>query len=170
MSVVNCKVKYIRPKYNNLKEWINDDNNYYIGRNRVVIIDKQRYPDELSEFANPYKISDNMTRKQVIKKYETYIIRKLNKNISLVKKLLKLDGKNLGCWCYPEPCHGDILIKLIKKYKKKYIKGELYEYFEGDCSVCESYCNEQSGWQCVICDKCFCDEHNCEEFLCCCCD
>ena len=24
MSVVNCKVKYIRPEYNNLKEWMND--------------------------------------------------------------------------------------------------------------------------------------------------
>ena len=29
MSVVNCKVQYIRPKYNNLKEWMNDPNNIY---------------------------------------------------------------------------------------------------------------------------------------------
>ena len=27
MSVVNCKVKYIRPIYHNLKEWIEDENN-----------------------------------------------------------------------------------------------------------------------------------------------
>ena len=26
-----------------------------------------------------------------------------------MKRFLKLQGKNLGCWCYPEPCHGDII-------------------------------------------------------------
>ena len=36
MSVVNCKVKYIRPEYNNLKEWMDDENNYYIGRGGVA--------------------------------------------------------------------------------------------------------------------------------------
>jgi hypothetical protein len=44
MSVVNCKVQYIRPKYNNLKEWMNDPNNIYIGRGGVVFIDKKRFP------------------------------------------------------------------------------------------------------------------------------
>ncbi len=35
MSVVNCRVKYIREQgYNNLKEWMNDSNNVYV---RVVI-------------------------------------------------------------------------------------------------------------------------------------
>jgi hypothetical protein len=24
-------------------------------------------------------------------------------------------GKNLGCWCKPEKCHGDILIKIIEE-------------------------------------------------------
>jgi hypothetical protein len=44
MSVVNCKVKYIRPEYNNLKEWMNNPNNVYIGREGVVFIDKKRFP------------------------------------------------------------------------------------------------------------------------------
>ena len=25
------------------------------------------------------------------------------------------EGKELGCWCKPSPCHGDILIKLFKE-------------------------------------------------------
>lgn len=29
----------------------------------------------------------------------------------------ELEGKILGCWCKPGPCHGDILIKLIKEKK-----------------------------------------------------
>ena len=36
MQVVNVKVKYIRPKYQNLSEWINDPNNEYIGRASIV--------------------------------------------------------------------------------------------------------------------------------------
>ena len=44
------------------------------------------------------------------------MIKKINNDDNLKKKLLKLKGKNLGCWCHPEACHGDILIKLIDKY------------------------------------------------------
>ena len=48
MSVVNCKVKYIRPKYNNLKEWFDDyENNYYIGRVGIVFINKERFPKNI---------------------------------------------------------------------------------------------------------------------------
>jgi len=31
MSVVNVKVKYIRPDYDNLEEWMNDDSHVYVG-------------------------------------------------------------------------------------------------------------------------------------------
>ena len=27
----------------------------------------------------------------------------------------ELEGKVLGCWCKPKPCHGDILIKLMNE-------------------------------------------------------
>ena len=29
--------------------------------------------------------------------------------------LEELVDKNLGCWCYPDKCHGDILFKLLKE-------------------------------------------------------
>ena len=53
MSVVNCKVKYIRPAYNNLQEWMSDSNNVYIGRSGVVFISKERFPKQSSVFCNP---------------------------------------------------------------------------------------------------------------------
>jgi len=118
MSVVNCKVKYIRPEYNNLKEWIDDnENNYYIGRVGVVFINKERFPKKASLFYNPFKIDKDNTRECVIKKYKKYIKKKIKNDDELKTELLKLKNKNLGCWCHPEPCHGDILLKLIKKYK-----------------------------------------------------
>lgn len=116
MSIVNCKVQYIRPKYNNLEEWISDNNNFYIGRPGVVFVNKKRYPTSSSIFANPYKIGKDGTREEVIVKYKEYMIGKLENDKSLVEQLISLKGKNLGCWCYPEPCHGNVLLELIDKY------------------------------------------------------
>jgi len=116
MFVVNCKVQYIRPKYRNLKEWMSDPNNVYIGRAGCVFIDGQRYPKISSEFANPYKIGIDGTRDDVIKKYRKYIENRLENDVELRRKLLEMKGKSLGCWCYPDACHGDVLLELIKKY------------------------------------------------------
>lgn len=127
MSVVNVKVKYIRPKYDNLEEWIKDKNNVYIGRKGVVFIKrgegKERFPKADSIWANPFKIDEKngVDRDKVIELYREYITDKIKKEPELVDELLKLEGKNLGCWCV-EPnskvgCHGNILVELINKYK-----------------------------------------------------
>lgn len=114
MSVVNCKVKYIRPKYNNLKEWMEDKNNYYIGRAGIVFINKERFPKKSSIFANPFKVGKHGNRNEVILKYKLYIIDKLKNDKKFKNELNKLKGKQLGCWCHPEPCHGDVLLELLK--------------------------------------------------------
>lgn len=115
MQVVNVKVKYIRPKYKNLKCWMEDKNNVYIGRKNIVFIDGKRYPPNNSEFANPFKINKNMTRDTILDKYEIYIKNKIKNDENLKKKLMRLKNKNLGCWCKPEKCHGDILINIINE-------------------------------------------------------
>ena len=35
------------------------------------------------------------------------------KNIELINDLHELDGKILGCWCKPKPCHGDVIAELV---------------------------------------------------------
>jgi hypothetical protein len=118
MSVVNCKVSFIRPKYNNLKEWMEDDNNVYIARGGVVFVDGRRFPTNSSKFANPFKVGKDGSRQEVISKYKAYIVELLNSSPELVQELLNLQGKNLGCWCHPQSCHGDVLLELIKEYSK----------------------------------------------------
>ena len=54
-KVVNCKVAYIRPKFNNLKEWMECPDNIYIGRGGVVFINGVRFPPKASPFCNPFK-------------------------------------------------------------------------------------------------------------------
>ena len=111
-TVVNVKVANIRPKYQNLKEWIEDDKNVYIGRKGVVFINGKRYPMINSIWHNPYKIDKNNTRKEVIEKYKTYITEKIKRE-NLQIELEKLRNKQLGCWCKPLCCHGDVLLELI---------------------------------------------------------
>ncbi len=115
-TVVNCKVKYIRPKYDNLEEWINDKDNVYIARAGVVFVNKKRYPPSSSKFANPFKIGKDGTREEVIIKYRNHITNKVENDKSFKDELLSLKGKKLGCWCHPLECHGDILVELIEKY------------------------------------------------------
>lgn len=113
-NIVNCKVGFIRPEYNNLKEWIDDKKNVYIGRKGVVFVDGKRFPEENSIFANPYKVGKDGTREVVIDKYKKYIEEKMKTDKTLVSELKLLKGKNLGCWCYPEKCHGNVLVELCE--------------------------------------------------------
>ncbi len=119
-QVINVCVGNIRPEYNNLSEWMkNKEEHVYIGRKGVVFIDGVRFPLYDSLWANPYKISDSQPREKVLELYLEHIENKIKSDNLLVKELLKLKGKKLGCWCKPECCHGDILINLIKKYDVK---------------------------------------------------
>ena len=123
-SLENVRVKTIRPKgYENLKIWCEDKNNIYIGRGGIVFITtkngEERYPKISSPWANPYKIQSNKsskingyTREESLILYETYIRDKLYcKELNIED----LRNKTLGCWCYPEKCHGDILLKILQE-------------------------------------------------------
>lgn len=114
MFVVNVKVKYIRPDYQNLKEWMEDEDNVYIGRKGVVFIDSKRFPEESSTFCNPYKVGKDGDRKEVVKKYRRHL-KKLMKDEDVLEEMRELKGKNLGCWCKPEICHGDILLEYVNR-------------------------------------------------------
>ena len=125
-KVVNVKVKYIRPQYKNLREWIEDPNNVYIGRKGIVFVEtdqgKERFPKQDSIWANPFKLKKGATKKDrllSIKAYKKYIVEKLEKGEITYAQLKKLKGKNLGCWCkgdYNE-CHGDVLVELLECVK-----------------------------------------------------
>ena len=80
---------------------------------RVVHCKKEFYDVYIgrpSKWENPFRIGKDGTRKEVIEKYEKYIL----SNKELMKDLFELEGKILACWCKPKPCHGDVLVKLLK--------------------------------------------------------
>ena len=61
-----------------------------------------------SKWGNPYCIGLDGDRDEVIRKYEVWIRGQKH----LMDSLHELDGKILGCFCFPLPCHGNVLIKL----------------------------------------------------------
>lgn len=89
-------MKIINIKYSDPKKY--EDNYVYIGRP--------------SKWGNPFTIGPDGGRDMVIMKYEEYVRNKPE----LIQSLSELKGKVLGCWCYPENCHGDVLVKLVKEF------------------------------------------------------
>lgn len=65
-----------------------------------------------SPFGNPFKIGEDGTREEVIEKYRHYFYDRLSWDSNFKEKVESLRGCVIGCFCKPQPCHGDI----IKEY------------------------------------------------------
>ena len=60
---------------------------------------------------------------QTLPQYEKHI----RSSPKLMAALPELIGKVLGCWCKPEPCHGDVLVKLVNELLRNRVQDELQE-------------------------------------------
>lgn len=67
-----------------------------------------------SKWGNPYSHKDGTLAKfkvasvdEAISSYRDYLLES-----PLKDDLEELRGKTLGCWCAPNPCHGDVLVEL----------------------------------------------------------
>lgn len=67
-------------------------------------------------FGNPFYIGRDGTRDEVILKYTRYIVKKPDL-WEHIDGLIE-DGRDLGCHCAPLACHGDVLLRLIKKRRE----------------------------------------------------
>lgn len=83
----------LRGPHNNLIEWADAAGLYM----RI---------DRRTEWGNPFELPADGDRDTVIANYRDHY---LPHKPSLLSKLDTLAGKALGCWCAPEPCHGDVL-------------------------------------------------------------
>lgn len=99
-KVVNLHmVNGIRPYYD-----------IYIGRGSNY--PKATFPQ--SKWHNPFTV-----KKYGIKKSLELFEKHIRNTPRLWNALEELEGKILGDWCKPKPCHGDILIKLLNEKRDK---------------------------------------------------
>jgi hypothetical protein len=111
-TIVNVKVKNIRPTYDTLSDWMKNPQNEYIGRSGVVFINKERFPKKASQWANPFTVKKE-GRDKCLELYEAWVRTKIKKEGT--EDIKQLKNKVLGCWCKPDKCHGDILIKILNE-------------------------------------------------------
>lgn len=73
-------------------------------RNTHLVADLCFRIDRKTKWGNPYKMRSERERMDVIKKYTYYLL-----DSKLLDDIHELEGKWLACWCYPKPCHGNVL-------------------------------------------------------------
>jgi len=81
-------------------------------RKSGMVVDNSVYVGRPSEFGNPFKVGVDGNRVEVIEKYEQYVLANADL-LALVKS--KLRGKHLICWCAPDFCHADVLLKIANE-------------------------------------------------------
>ena len=100
----------------------------------IVIVNKHHgksgeYIGRGSPLGNPFVIGKDGSREQVIAKYRVWLNEKImRKNPVVLDELNRLGNKAidekglaLQCFCYPKPCHGEVI-------KEKLVKA-MYNYF-----------------------------------------
>jgi Domain of unknown function (DUF4326) len=87
-SVVHCK---------------RDPYDIYIGRGR------DPRTGEPGRWGNPFRIGPDGARDEVIERYRAWLWAQIKSGRIELAELAALHGKVLGCWCAPQPCHGEVL-------------------------------------------------------------
>lgn len=115
---------------------LSDDTNALLGVSArpIIIVNKHHgksgeYIGRGSPLGNPFVIGKDGSREQVIAKYRVWLNEQImRKNPVVLDELNRLGNKAidekglaLQCFCYPKPCHGEVI-------KEKLVKA-MYNYF-----------------------------------------
>lgn len=107
MSVCSIRKKDLNKRgIKSFTEWLDRPDSVYIGRRQVYVQGTFN-----SKWKNPFSVK-KYGREGCIQKYREMIV-----GSELMRDLEELRGKELGCWCFPEKCHGDVLLELLESCK-----------------------------------------------------
>jgi Domain of unknown function (DUF4326) len=65
------------------------------------------------KWGNPYPVGHIFTRDQAIAKYREHLDKKLEEDPFFFEPLRNHD---LACWCFPEACHGDVILEWLETH------------------------------------------------------
>ena len=71
-----------------------------------------------SKWGNPFVMRNEADRARVIEAYRKFLWQEIKAGRISKDELLALDGKRLGCFCAPKPCHGDVIVAAIEWSKQ----------------------------------------------------
>ena len=106
IEIINCKKAELNKRgIRDFSEWIKGPV-LYIGRDMTHYI-----PDAKgSKWGNPFRVNTSQHKETRIDAYENHI-RTTPELWNSLEELLNY--KELGCWCKPNGCHGDVLLMLL---------------------------------------------------------
>ena len=107
-TIVNVKKAELNKReIKDFSAWQEKDGNFYIGRNMDFYVKGTKK----SKWCNPFSVK-KYGLDECLRLYEEHVRKNLMNSLEELR-----DKKELGCWCKPNKCHGDILIKLLEETK-----------------------------------------------------
>ncbi|PJZ19816.1 hypothetical protein CEW46_21235 [Bacillus cereus] len=91
------------------------------------VVNKYKEPYDIyigrgSKWGNPFSHLDGTkaqfkvgSREEAVRAFKNWILTQPH----LLNDLEELEGKTLGCFCKPQLCHGDVLVKLVELKSRK---------------------------------------------------
>lgn len=80
---------------------------------------------------NPFVLrnpKDDAERMEVIAQYKEWFLDNIGINADLQDFVETLRGRDLGCYCAPRPCHGDVIIEWLNNNPREYyIEPEVWD-------------------------------------------
>lgn len=108
---------------------------YDVAAHPIIIVNKHHgkqgeYIGRGSPLGNPFPIGEKYNRTQAIAAYSIWLQEQIDKKNPVVldelnrlgNKAIDEKGLALQCFCYPKPCHGEVI--------KEKLVGAMYRYFE----------------------------------------
>lgn len=80
--------------------------------------DSFTYIGRPSRWGNPFNLEnakDDEARRDVIERYKVWFLQKVESDPEFRESVESLRGADLGCWCAPRACHGDVIIEWLEK-------------------------------------------------------
>lgn len=66
-------------------------------------------------FGNPFRLSTDEKRGSSISKFTEYFKERLLNDSEFRRRVDELQGKKLGCFCKPQPCHVDVIASYLNR-------------------------------------------------------
>ncbi len=79
-----------------------------------------RRSDTDEHYGNPFPITKTCSREQSIMSFRMWLSGQDFPKVEperrkwILNNLYKLKGMRLGCFCKPEPCHGDVYVEMLE--------------------------------------------------------
>jgi hypothetical protein len=75
-------------------------------------------PPEEGCFGNPFPVQ-RYGRDKCIELHREYFLKRVESDEPFRQAVLSLNGKRIGCFCKPLPCHGDVIKEWLDQQNSK---------------------------------------------------